>query len=112
MSHQANGSMPPTRREELRSQVNDFHKDHPRVWDLFVFYTLELIERGFQHGSADAVMHRVRWETEEGNDEGWKINNNFVAFYARRFGREYPEFSGFFRTRNQTSSQRPGRSKK
>ena len=34
-----------TRMEQMREQCNEFHAEHP-VWDLFVRFTLEMINRG------------------------------------------------------------------
>lgn len=99
-----------TRRDQLLADVRAFHVEHPEVWEHFRAFTMELIRRGRTHYSADAVMHRVRWETDAGADarggESLKINNNHVAFYARRFNRMYPEYGEFFRTREQTSGER------
>ena len=74
---------------------------NPRIWILFERFTFEMIARGFLHYSADAVMHRVRWETAAMLDDGsvFKISNDWVAFYARKFHRMHPEHYGFFRLR-------------
>ena len=73
----------------------------PKAWTLFQKFTLELIARGFEHYSADAVMHRVRWETaiSTGITGGFKVNNDLTAFYARVFHMMNPAHHGFFRTR-------------
>lgn len=96
------------RKEQIRSQVNEFHKEYPEVWDLFCHYTNDRINRGFKNYSADAIMHRVRWETslKSPANDGFKINNNFVTFYARRFAKEHPEHYDFFRFREQTSENK------
>ena len=98
-----------TRHEQLRHEAQKFHDEHPDVWDLFVRFSFEKIRQGFPHYSADSVMHRVRWETGAGDSEGWKINNNYVALYARRFMRAYPAHRGFFRTRKQKSEDQTAR---
>jgi hypothetical protein len=74
---------------------------HPLAWDLFQRFTLELIERGFAHYSADAVFHRVRWETAVTTDDGngFKVNNDLSPRYARMFHQAHPAYAGFFRTR-------------
>ena len=97
--------MPKTRKEEMREQVETFHRRHPEVWDLFTKYTLQMIAKGFKHYSAKAIFERIRWEKDLGGDgkTQFKLNNNYTAFYARRFGRAYPQHEGFFRNRKQTS---------
>ena len=98
------------RREEMRAQAKAFHKQHPEVWRLFCRFTREKIDAGFKHYSVNAIFERIRWETDVPDADGrstFKLNNNFRAFYARAFMRSYPEFSGFFRTREQTSKDAP-----
>ena len=97
------------RTEEMRQQVTDFHKQHPEVWQLFVKFTFQMIDRGYRNYSAKAIFERIRWEKDSVGGDGVtsvKLNNNYTAFYARRFAKAYPEHEGFFRTREQTSEER------
>lgn len=96
-----------TRQDEMREQVTAFHQQHPEVWGLFKRYTLQMIAKGFQHYSAKAIFERIRWEKDLGGDgkTQFKLNNNYTAFYARRFGRAYPQHEGFFRNRKQISEE-------
>lgn len=89
-------------RPRLQRQFEEFHAKNPRVWELFEKFTLQLITAGRKHYSADAVLHRVRWETALTTyaDDGFKINNNHAAYYARKFMREWPMYNAFFRIRN------------
>ena len=91
--------------EEMRAQCNEFHQQHPDVWDLFERFALDMIARGFEHYSVAAVWERIRWEKDAGGDgqSEFKLNNNHKAFYARRFHRKHPQYDGFFRTREQTT---------
>jgi len=103
---------PETRLEELGLEFARYHAANPQVWRLFVRFTTDLIRRGFEHYSADAVLHRIRWHTdvETRSPEEFKINNNYTAEYARMFHQLYPEHAGFFRTRRRRSAQqRPRR---
>lgn len=78
----------------------EFDGLNPVVWTLFQRFTNELVLAGFEHYSADAVLHRVRWETAIGmGDRGFKINNNFTPYYARKYHQKYPARAGFFRLR-------------
>lgn len=94
----------------MRKNCSEFHRKHPEVWQLFVRFTFDRVSHGFKHYSADAIMHRVRWETSGGDSErsgdGFKINDHFVTFYARRFARLYPEHEEFFAFRVQKSETR------
>ena len=83
-----------------------FHAAHPDVWFHFERFTLELIRKGYEHHSADAVLHRVRWETDANADgQPYKIQNNWTAYYARMFHRRHPIHAGFFRTRKSKADE-------
>jgi hypothetical protein len=102
---------PASRAEQLEQQFRAFDKANPIVGELFERFTLEVIGAGHKHYSADAIIHRVRWETSVvvQTDDDFKINNNHVAFYARRFMEQHPAHKGFFRTREQRSAADPPR---
>lgn len=77
-----------------------FDKDNPKVWELFVRFTFELIAKGRQRYSARGVFHRIRWETAlTTSDQLYKLNNNWSPCYARKFHTIYPEYEGFFSLR-------------
>lgn len=102
--------MPKPQAATIEERFNEFHGSHPEVWTLFVRFSHEVMTAGHEHYSADAVLHRVRWEADIGHcqdAEGYKINNNYSAFYARLFHREYPQHDGFFRTRVSQADRRP-----
>ena len=101
--------MEKTRYQEINKQAKEYHKKYPVVWDLFVQYTFELIHRGFKHYGAKSIMERIRWNTEKPDIKGdstFKINNNYTAFYARRFARMHPQYQDFFRFREQISKSK------
>ena len=97
-----------TRKEAMRAQVIAFHEKNPDVWKLFVHFTKQMIDKGYEHYSVNAIFERIRWEKDVGGDgvNSFKLNNNYTAFYSRRFMRMYPRYDGFFRTREQISEQR------
>lgn len=96
-----------SRATDFAERFELFDAQYPQVWEMFLRFTFQVIHVGYQHHSADAVLHRVRWETglEVGPEHEYKINNNFSAFYARKFHRAYPEHAGFFRTRISMADQ-------
>jgi hypothetical protein len=83
----------------MSAKFSKFHAANPEVWNLFKRFTSEIMDAGNTHYSADAVLHRVRWETALSTGETFKINNNYSAFYARLYHREFPKHAGFFMTR-------------
>ena len=80
----------------------EFDQAHPEIWVLFRNATFQVMERGFRNYGAKSILERIRWHTSiEQGSRDFKINNNYAAFYARKFHANYPEFDGFFRTRVQ-----------
>jgi hypothetical protein len=56
------------------------------------------------HFSAQAVIERIRWDTEVRENGGkFKISHNWRAFYANKFETEYPQYKGFFRLKKDFS---------
>ncbi len=106
--------MATTRREEIKEQFIAYHKKNPQVMVLFVQFTEELVAAGRKRGSAHAVMHRIRWHHDlaAGDDDEFKINNNYAAWYSRLFEHRHPEHKGFFKRRRQTSADDPPKGRK
>lgn len=77
-----------------------YDNDHPEVWEMFERFALDAHRSGHATYSADAVLHRVRWECGVVRRSAtWKCNNNLTAYYARKFHAAHPILRGFFRTR-------------
>ena len=99
--------MSSTRQDEIDHEAQEFAKRHPDVWIHFVRFTHEIISRGFNNYSVSAIFERIRWETDAADEEGkstFKLNNNYRAWYARRYMEAFPEHDGFFRTRYRKSA--------
>ena len=99
-----------TRHDEMREACQKWSDDHPKVWQLFVKFTKDRIDKGFTNYGAKAIFERIRWETDQASEDGknrFKMGNNFPAFYARRFMKIFPEHEGFFRLRTQISHTQP-----
>lgn len=69
------------------------------VASLFERLALQLWERGRRRFSADAILHRIRWEFTVERDGEWKCNNNHTAVLARWFITKHPDKREFFETR-------------
>jgi hypothetical protein len=64
-----------------------------------------LRSRGFQHHSADAVLHRIRWlGSVEKGDREYKCNNNWTAPLARWAMAADPSLSGLFNLRERSGA--------
>lgn len=86
---------------ERTSEFLQYHDRHPDIWKAFERKTFEAINRGFRNYGVGAIFELLRWETGVGSDgkDGFKLNNNWRAYYARLFEAKYPQHRGFFRNR-------------
>jgi hypothetical protein len=70
------------------------------VVSLFERITLALIDQGFEHYSARAILHRIRWHyTVDAGMRDFKCNNNWTPRLARWFMEEHPSADEFFEIR-------------
>lgn len=78
-----------------------FIDKNPEVWALFRRFTLEAISAGRKRLGIALIFERMRWETMLTSDDpdGFKLNNNHKAFFARKFMAERPEYTSLFTTR-------------
>lgn len=91
---------------QLEQDFDQFDAENPEVWNLFVRFALELIKAGRTRLSASLVIERIRWETAVAtrSENGFKINNNYTAYYARKFNENFPDCGASFALR-QTKGQ-------
>lgn len=83
----------------LQRMFQKYDDENPHIYEAFRRFALQAIGYGRKYYGAKSIMERVRWNTmEEGNDD-FKINNNYTAYYARKFENEFPQHKGFFRKR-------------
>ena len=82
----------------IADQFAAFDQAHPEVYQAFAKFAGQMRARGYTHYSADGIMHIVRYHAAVNpeRDGGFKINNNFVALYARKLVAADPSFAGFF----------------
>lgn len=82
----------------LKEKFELFHEENPHVYDMFCKFTMQAINRGHKRLSAWMVANRIRWETSiETTGNEYKISNDFIALYARKFMEDHPEHEGFFK---------------
>lgn len=75
------------------------------VCRLFEKLALDLIDRGFARFSADAILHKIRWENlVVRGDRAFLANNNWSAPLARWFIARHPSASKFFELRERISA--------
>ena len=84
----------------LLNRFHEFHKDNPEVYELFKKFTFQAIGKGHQRLSAWMIANRIRWETQiETVNDDYKISNDYIALYSRKFMKDHPQYDGFFQTK-------------
>ena len=77
-----------------------FHAENPAVYKLFQQFAFRAIRRGLVHYSAKTIFEAIRFHADiVTKGESFKLNNNYTAYYARMFEKDYPEYKGFFEKR-------------
>lgn len=67
----------------------------------FELLAIQLWHAGWEHYSARAIMHRIRWHYHvDKGDRTFKVNNNWSPELARWFMAKHPEQSDFFHIRS------------
>lgn len=82
-------------------QAEQWIADSPRAFALFERFALQMVERGRRFG-AKQLAERVRWEVAaqwEKDQDGYRLNNNIVAYVARELIRRHPEIELYLETR-------------
>lgn len=89
------------------NDFNDYHKRNPHIYRAFVEKALKLKRAGREYYGAKAIMEVIRYDTVIGGDDGFKISNNYTAYYARKAMAEHEELAGFFRTKQSKADVQP-----
>jgi len=84
-----------------QEQFDKFDAEHPEFWYEFNYRANVMLSKGFKHYSARTIFEVARWHSDlglKGKPIQYKINNNWIPFYARKWN----EFAGinFFEIRN------------
>lgn len=85
-------------RRSIDARFTEFDIENPWVWHAFETLTFQLIRAGRTHFSADAILHRVRFDyaLHTQSDDSFKINNDYTSRYARKWAAAHPEHAEFF----------------
>ena len=86
-----------------KENFEEFHKNNPKIYILFIKFTNMVIERKRKYYSAKAIFHRIRWETMMSSTThqllgDFKIDDGWISHYARKFMDDFPQHRGFFKT--------------
>lgn len=104
MNYQQRDLFAPT---DVERKFEAFDDANPQVWSLFCEFAFDLIDKGARHYSARDIFPLIRWRTfaQTNDGQGFKINNNYSPFYARKFARSWPEHKDFFEFRRSEADE-------
>lgn len=86
----------------------DYHAANPMIYEKLKFYAKQLKDTGRKQFGIRAIFERIRWDMVfDFNKEDFKINNTYSPFYARLLIFDFPEFKGFFETREVKGITKP-----
>jgi hypothetical protein len=91
-----------TDKRSIEERFDEFHRENPEVYRLFVERTRAIKAAGWTHYSVKTLMETARYHADlQCRDQrGFRLNNDFTALYARKLMDEFPEeFGGFFELR-------------
>lgn len=87
------------RRGGLQASFDRFHAANPHVYTALRYVALWCVRNGRKMGMK-AIYERVRWEySVQTDEEPYRLNNNYTAYYARLLMADEPELAGYFETR-------------
>jgi len=86
-----------------KENFEKFHSKDPVIYEMFKKFA-NIATQHRDYYSAKAIFHRIRWETMVSGEGDYKIDDGWIAHYARKFMTEYPEHDGFFQTRRRKST--------
>lgn len=93
---------------DLQEKFELWIEKHPEIWEMFVHHTQRMIAQGQKHSSADKVLHEIRDDIKVQKDKSdkYKVNNNYTAYFSRKYVKLYPEHDFFFERRALVSKKK------
>ena len=88
--------------KQLEQKFKEYDSKNPHVYNTFESFTLQLAKAGVRKTSAWLVVNRMRWESliDVETDLEYKIPNDFIGIFARRFMKRNPKYSDMFRVKS------------
>lgn len=85
----------------IARKFDEFHAEHPWVYDRLRQLALDLHRAGVQHYGISGLYETLRYEASlQAKDmDGFKLNNNYAALYARMIAQNEPRLVDFFKFR-------------
>ncbi len=90
-----------------REAFERFDAENPVVWAKFKEFTRQAIDAGLKHFGVAAIWERLRWWSAfETVGDPFKLNNNWRAWFSRKFAEEFPIHAKFFLTRDAKADEK------
>jgi hypothetical protein len=90
------------KRDSNFDRFRKFHAANPHVYRLLVKFSRLIKSRGFQQFGIARIYEHLRWTYDletKGDEQGFRLNNNWRSFYARLIMAHERDLEGFFETR-------------
>ena len=86
----------------LKQKFELYDAENPEIWIEFEKLAAKAVNAGRTILSARLILEVIRWDTIISGNDDYKINNDYNAFYARKWNEKYPNAGAEFKTRMQT----------
>lgn len=94
----------PTDRIEVA--FREYHAENPHVYRELVRLARQWVQHGHAKLGIATLFEKLRWEWHVAglqDADGYKLNNNYRALYARKIMDEQPDLDGLFEIRERTT---------
>ena len=93
--------------KNLLKRFKEFHEKNAFVYQEFYKLSAKMKSNGRRKYSAWTIINKIRWDYDlKTKGDVFKINNDFIALYARLVIYNYPELSDFFSLREMKQHRR------
>lgn len=85
--------------DTIESKFNEFHEAHPHVYYALTRLAREWVSAGHGKLGIATLFEKLRWEWHVAgvrDSQGYKLNNNYRALYARLLMTQEPDLNGLF----------------
>lgn len=93
--------------DRIEHAFNEFHAEHPEVYRQLVRLAREWRSHGHAKLGIATLFEKLRWEWHVSgleDKDGFKLNNNYRALYARKIMADNPDLDGLFEIRTRTTA--------
>ncbi len=90
-----------TEEDRIAAKFETFHADNPWVYRRLRELALAVRRAGVHHYGIGGLYETLRYEVflDARDADGFKLNNNYRALYARMLAQNEPELEDFFKFR-------------